>query len=85
MVHLLRSLLLLRVLNLFSPIVFDVVFDSTQLDDVSSTQLVIEVVLCRFGVANHYEHLVVHILVWNRVALLVSGSLSHQSIVLNLE
>jgi len=76
-------------------VLLDVELDSTQLDNVSSVELVVlqrsirkityEVVLCTLGVSHDHKHFVVNVFVCNRVTIRISGSHSHQSIVLNLE
>ena len=90
-VHLVVKLLLVAAIFLAAalgeprPVIFHVKLDATKLDDVSSAQLVVEVILGRFGVADDHEHLVVDILVRDWVAILISWSVSHEGVVLDLE
>lgn len=77
--------LLVARLREFGSVVFHIELDPTQLDNIPATEFVVEVVLGWFSVPDHYEHLVVDILVRNWVALKVPRSLCNNSIVFNLK
>ena len=44
-----------------------------------------QIILGRFCISNNNEHLVVDILIWNRVAVAVSWGVRHDGVVFDLE
>jgi hypothetical protein len=85
-VFLLRTLLdLVLAALILAFVVFNVELNSTQLDYVSSFQLVIKVILSRFGVSDNNKHLVIDVFIWYRVAFFIPRRLSHYGVILHLE
>lgn len=68
-----------------SAVILHIELDATKLNDISSSQFVVHVILSRFGVSHDHKHFIVHVLIWNCISILVSGSLRNQSVVFNLE
>ena len=44
-----------------------------------------QIILCWLSVANDYKHFIIDILIWYRLAILISRSLLHKGVILNLE
>lgn len=65
--------------------VLHIEFYPAKLDDVSTVEFVVQVILCALGVPDDDEHLVVDVLVRDRVPFTVPGRLRHNRIVLDLE
>ena len=44
-----------------------------------------QIILCRFCISNNNKHLVVDILIWNRIAIAISRGVCYDGVVFDLE
>ena len=81
----LRRLLDYMLVFVTTLVVLDIELDATKLDNVTSIELVVEVVLSRLGVSDNDKHFVVYVLVWYRVAFFIARCLGNNCVILDLE